>query len=283
MKKYLLNLASQICWTAHSLSPLSRSSRSIRQSPKKKNWACKILGVFSLGLTLACNAAFAGGGGGFAGATEFTQIANNLELGSSYIQQLTAYSMQIQQYNSQLQNMMLNPASINPQNVNNLIQRTGQIMGATNSIGASQATVTQNFANTYQSPQAASFAAQYQNINQTTTSTLGAALASAGSHRDAQASDAQNLQTLYDASQNSQGELAALQTLSQIVNHLDQQIMKMIDLISTQNIASSTYMASQQSATQAVNAALGTPDTTPVPSMSGTMNYPGTNSALGLH
>jgi len=66
-----------------------------------------------------------------------------------------------------------------------------------------------------------------------------------GMHRDAFASDTAALTALFNKTQTSQGTVAAVQTLSEINVAQVQQIQMLNDLISTQNLASSIYMASQ--------------------------------------
>lgn len=197
------------------------------------------------------NSALAGGGGGFVGATEFTQIANNVQLGNQYAQQVQQFTTQLQQYQAQLRNLALNPASLLPGDIPNLIAGMGSIMTAGNAIGNSMAQIDHNFSNIYKSPQATNYADQFNGWTGTTQDTLGAAMKVAGAHRDAHATDTQNLTALYNKAQQSQGTVSAIQTLSEINTSQIQHLMNLEDLISSQNLASSAWMAQQTAKDQA--------------------------------
>lgn len=196
-------------------------------------------------------AAVAGSVGGFGGGTEVTQILNNIQLVQQYEQQLVSFAKQGQQFAAQLQNLQKNPASIMNGDVLNLIQGIGRIMSAEQSMGGSLAQIDRKFAATFNSPTAASLATQYSGWTNTSKATLQGAMQAAGMHRDAYASNTDALRALYDESQASDGNLAAIQTLSKINAKQVESTMALGDLMATQNIASSTYMAEQTSRAQA--------------------------------
>lgn len=210
----------------------------------------------------------AGGGGGFAGATELTQIRNNAELALQYAQQLTAYSTQLNQYQAQLQNLARNPSSQMGTDVNRMINGIGGIMTAGNSIGGTMASIDQKFGQTFNSPTALKFSDRFKQLTSTSTDTLGASMRAAGLHRDAYATDATALQALYDRSQSSDGTVAAVQQLSAINTMQIQQTQGLKDLIATQNVASSTWMAAQEAKSKQLNIDqdnLAKPYTDPIP------------------
>jgi len=190
-------------------------------------------------------------GGAVAGATEFTQIANNIQLVMQYEKQIQQYLTQAQQYATQLQNLQKNPLSIMGSDVTNMVKGIGQIMSAGQAIGGSLAQIDKKFASTFNSSSAASFSTKFLNWTDASKGTLQGAMQAAGMHRDAYSSNVDALRALYDESQSRDGNLAAIQTLSKINAKQVESIMALGDLMATQNIASNTYMAEQTSKGQA--------------------------------
>lgn len=208
--------------------------------------------IFS-GLLLAAvsSQAMAGGGGLTGGATEYTQMLNNVQLADSYMKQVMQYSTQLQQYQSQLTNMQLNPASVRPGDTQRLISGIGGVMQGGQAIGGTMARIDGNFARTYSSPLAGTYSQNFQTWTTSSQDTLGASMRAAGMHRDAYASDTAALNALYKKTQSSQGTVAAIQTLSEINVSQIEHTQKLEDLIATQNIASSNWMAAQDAKGQA--------------------------------
>jgi len=183
-------------------------------------------------------------------ATESTQIMNKIQLVASYAKQAAAYSTQLQQYQAQLQNMMLNPSAIMPDDLNKLTKGIGEIMSAGNSIGNTYAEVDANFSKTYNSPLAGDFADRFRSWTTNSQDTLGSAMRAAGLQRDSYTSDTAALNALWNKSQSSQGTVAAIQTLSEINVEQIQHTRKLEQLLSSQNLATSTFMASQNAKAQ---------------------------------
>src|SRR5450830_679253 len=199
-----------------------------------------------LTLAVICDSAFAGGAA-TGGATEWTQILNNVQLLDQYSKQVEQYATQGLQYQSELQNLALNPTCIMGSVASILLHGIGGIMDSGQSIGSTMARIDGNFSQKFSSPLAGTFSQNFKTWTTTSTDTLGAAMRSAGMHRDAFASDTAALTALFNKTQSSQGTVAAVQTLSEINVAQVQQMQKLNDLISTQNIATSTFMASQNS------------------------------------
>ena len=200
-----------------------------------------------LALATICVPAFAGA---VVGATEITQIMNNIELANQYAQQVEQYATQLQQFQAQLQDLKLNPTSIMSSDVQKLVHGIGGVMGAGQSIGGTLAQIDANFSKTFKSPLAGTFSENFKTWTTSSQDTLGAAMKSAGLIRDAFASDTAALAALYNKTQSSQGTVAAVQTLSEINVMQVQQMQKLQDLVATQNVASSAYMAAQNSKEQ---------------------------------
>lgn len=182
-----------------------------------------------------------------------TDIASILRQVMAYAQQLQQYTRQGLQLEAELKNLMSNPASLLGSDVGNVINGVGGIMSATNSIGSNFASIDRNFANTFKSPQAGTLASNFTRWHQTNTSTLEGALKAAGLHRDSYATDADALTAMFNKSQAADGNLKALQSLAEINSMQVQQTQKLQDLVATQNIAASTYMAAQTAKSEAQN------------------------------
>lgn len=195
--------------------------------------------------------ALAGSVAGFGGSTEVTQIANNIQLVISYEQQVQQFVRQGLQYDAQLKNLMRNPGSIMGSDAVNLIRGIGGIMSASQAMGGNLATIDRKFATTFGNSAAQTFSENFSKWNQASKDTLQGSMRAAGMHRDQYASDADALQALYNQSQATNGTLDSLQTLSQINIRQVQQTQALGDLMATQNIASSTYMATQTAKAQA--------------------------------
>lgn len=191
------------------------------------------------------------GGGWTGGSTEFTQIANQVQLGLSYAKQVAEYIRQGEQLQIELTNMTRNPASLLGPEIGNLINDVGRLMSAGNSIGSNLAQIDKNFSTNFKSSEAKTLAANFTQWHHTSTDTLEGALKAAGLHRENYVSESSAVQALYNQSQGTVGNLDALQTLSKINIEQVQQMRKLGDLISTQNLATSTYMASEEAKSQA--------------------------------
>jgi len=205
---------------------------------------------FFLAVLLA-TASPAGATGVVAGATEWTQILNNIQLVQQYEQQVQQYVKQGQQYQAQLKNMETNAGSgLNP-NLTGLVNNIGGIMQAGQAIGGTMAKIDGNFATKFQNPMAGTFSQNFKTWTTTSQDTLGASMRAAGLHRDAYQTDTSALQALVQRTKSSQGDVAAIQTLSEINAMQVQQTQKLGDLLATQNVASNAYMAAQNSKDQA--------------------------------
>lgn len=190
---------------------------------------------------------FAGSVAGTGGATEITQMENFVKLAASYVQQVESYVRQGLQYEAQLQNLIKNPVSIMGPDVARLVNGISNIMDVGQSIGGTVARIDRRFGEVYKNPKALSFSKNFQAWTDVSKDSLQASMKAAGLVRDAYSTNKAALEALYNESQNSDGNIRALQTLSKINTEQIQQTMALSDLIATQNIATSTYLASQTS------------------------------------
>lgn len=221
----------------------------IRPPDLAVNPQLKLFGVVAV-LGLTCGTALAGSVAGFGGGTEITQIMNNVQLVNQYQKQIQQFVTQGQQFEAQLRNMEKNPSSVMAGDASALINSIGRTMTAGQSMGGSLAQIDKNFAAKFGNPTAASYSENFSSWTNTSKDTLQASMRSAGMRRDQYGSDAAALSALYDESQATGGTVAAVQTLSKINLKQIEQMQGLGDLMATQNIASSTYMAAQASKDQ---------------------------------
>lgn len=193
------------------------------------------------------------GGGMTGGATEVTQIANNLQLVIAYAKQVAQHVTQLSQLQAELTNLIKNPFSLLGPEIGNMINDVGKIMSIGKSIGANLAQIDKNFGTMFKDTNALSLSASFTSWHKTSIDTLEGALKSAGLHMDKYASDTAKIQALYSDSQKTGGNLEALQTLSKINIEQIQQTQRLGNLIATQNLAASTALAQQSSRDEKVN------------------------------
>ena len=183
-------------------------------------------------------------------ASEFTQVMNNVELVMQYAKQVQQYQTQLQQYQAQLKNLEQNPGGVMKDELNGLVDNVGNVMSAQNSIGGNMGKIDSDIQKKYGNQVMGSFADKFKMWTDTSRDTLGGAMRAAGLHRGSYSSDAEALKALFNQSQSSAGSVAAIQQLSAITTMQVQQSQKLGDLLATQNIASSNWMAAQTSKAQ---------------------------------
>ena len=184
-------------------------------------------------------------GGAVAGATELTQMENKLQLVMAYAKQVDQYANQLLQYKTMLDNLIKNPLSLLGPEIGQMISQVGQIMSAGKAIGSNLSQIAKNYGETFKRAEALSIAENFKNWHETSLDTLEGSLKAAGLHLQKYESETAKLQALYSESQNTGGNLQALQTLSKITVEQIQQTQKLGSLIASQNIAASTFMAEQ--------------------------------------
>lgn len=200
---------------------------------------------FALSILLSSAKVLAGGGGAAAGATEITQIRNNVELAAQFAQQLVAYENQLQQYQTMVTNLAAHPLGNILPDLQVLAVNSARVISASSNIGSSMARVDQNFSTQFQSPLAGTFADKFKAWTTNSNNTLKAAMLNAGLQRENFSSDSAALQALVTKNQQSTGNLNAIQTLGEINTAGIQENMKLRDLISQQQIAVNTALATK--------------------------------------
>lgn len=231
------------------------ASKWMPQSLQRKNAGLirrlvPFLGIL-LTLLLGSNATLAGSVAGTGGSTEITQILNNVQLAESYAQQVQQYQNQLMQYETMVRNLASNPAGVIAPDLSRMASNASRVTAMGQDISSSMARVDSNFANTFKSPVAASYATKFSLWTDTSNNALKSSMLNAGLQREQFKDDASALQGLTSSVASSQGNLAALQALGSLNAAQVQESMKLRDLISQQQVAQNTYLAAQSSKDQA--------------------------------
>ena len=191
------------------------------------------------------------GGGATGGATEVTQIVNMTQLVASYGQQVMDYENQLMQYATMIQNLKANPLGVLAPDLAKATQDAARLWSMGTNIASSMADVDRRFAEAFKSPVAMNFADKFSNWNNTSSDALRSAMLNAGLQRENFVSDQAALQQLVARVQASEGTVAGLQALGSLNAAQIQESMKLRDLISQQQVAQNTYLASQNAKDQA--------------------------------
>lgn len=192
----------------------------------------------------------AGSAGGVGGATEVTQIMNNVQLAESYAQQAMQYQNDLMRYQTMIKNLAEHPLGNLAPQIGALVSNHARVMAGSKDIGSSMTRVDQDFAAQFQNNTAASYADRFRGWTTHSNDALKASMLNAGLQRESFQSDEDALAALVSKNQASDGNLGALKTLGEINAAQLQESMKLRDLISQQQIAQGTYLAAQNTKEQ---------------------------------
>jgi type IV secretion system protein TrbJ len=192
---------------------------------------------------------------GFGGSTEFTQIANNVQLASIQLKNIQQVANQIAQINNQITqimnqvrmytNMIQNTANLPSHIWGNVVTELNALRSTINQ-GRSLAynltnidTVVSNrfkdYATFKGSPlDRAGFDAAYSDWSKTNSDTIGAALKTAGMQESQFASEEATLNALQGQAMSADGQHKALQVANQIAVQQVQQMQKLRQLVMSQ-------------------------------------------------
>lgn len=199
----------------------------------------------------------AGSVGGFGGATELTQMANNVELANSYIKQAEAFALQFEQYQNMLQNTLNIPNQVWGMVMNDL-SGIANLVKQGQALAYSSQNIGQQFVNTFkgfQFPSGFDFKTDYKKWSQTTLDSLKGALESANLQAQQFATEEGILSQLRSMSTSATGQMQAIQVGSQIAEQQVQQLQKLRQLMMLQLQSQNTYMAAQQQKQDTIQAA----------------------------
>lgn len=232
----------------------------------------KILNSLIISVTLSSQ--LLAGGGGFAGATEITQILNNVQLGGIYGQEASQYATQIREYATQLQqyetqinqlanqtqsyNMMLSNIGTLPQgqwqNFVNGVMQLKQAMEYETAISYASSNYDTKFKNQYPGynkyldsaqDKRYDFGNEYKKIADSNRDTVNASLKSLNLQQSDLESDESIMQELNQASLSAEGQKSAIQATNAIALHQTQQLKKLQTTLMTQANLQAQYMASE--------------------------------------
>lgn len=223
---------------------------------KKREFTKSIVALSLCNLFLA-PLARAGSVGGFGGSTELTQLANNVELANSYIQQAQAYATQLQQYQNMIQNTLNIPHQIWG-SVMNELSGVADLVKQGKALAYSSQNIGAQFSNTFkgfQFPSGFNYQTSYKDWSQTTMDSLKGALEAANLQSQQFATEEGVLTQLRSMSNNATGQMQAIQVGSQIAEQQVQQLQKLRQLMMLQLQSQNTYMAAQQQKSDAIQAA----------------------------
>lgn len=190
----------------------------------------------------------AGSVAGFGGATEITQLANNVELVGLHLQQVQSYATQLQQYRNMIQNTLNIPAQVwgaiqaDLMSVANIVKQGQALAYSAQNIG----TQFQNTFKGFSYPQGFNFKTEYRNWSRATLDGIKGAFEAAKMQADQFATEEGVLTALRAMSQSAQGQMQALQVGAQIAEQQVQQLQKLRQLMMVQMQAQNSYLAAQE-------------------------------------
>lgn len=216
----------------------------------------KLLAAF---FSLSSAVAFAGAMTG--GATEVTQIANNLQLMMSYAEQAQQTVHQMNMYQAMLKNLMKNGPSatldqqayqlFRDQNMVGAFKQLRQVVIGGQKIAYSQATFDSQFKTLHPGygnyGDGANYSTAYRNWSDTTHDSVENSLNMVNAQADSFDSEEAMVSELNSRSQSAEGQLQALQAGNSIGVSMIGQMQKLRQLQMAQMQAQGSYMAGQQS------------------------------------
>lgn len=215
----------------------------------KKRYAQQL--VVAIAVTWGASA-LAGSVAGTGGGTEVTQLMNNIELVTQNAKIVEGYVRQGLQYDTQLRNLIKNPASMFGPEAGALMRSVGALMDSGQAIGSSMYEVDRRLGQRYTNTQAMSFADRFRSWTNGSKGNLEASMRAAGMRRDQYKSDAAALDALYAKAQNDQGAAAAAQTAAEINIQNVRQMQALGDMLAEQHAVTAEYRLAALDKEQAV-------------------------------
>ncbi len=209
---------------------------------------------------------YAGGGGVTGGATEVTQILNNIELGAIHTEEVTQVTKLVDQINNQVTminnqinmytDMLMNSGALSAFNWGQAMADIGQLVSVVQkgqAIAYSMSNIDQTFKNRFKgygdfvkgTYGTANFLTDYKSWNQTQQDGILGALMSANLQASQFATEDTTLKSLEAMSQTSQGRMQALQVGNQISMQAVRQTQKLRELVMSQMQMQGNYLAAE--------------------------------------
>lgn len=194
----------------------------------------------------------AGGGGFFFGATEWTQIANNIQLAGLQYKELVQIYYQLRQ----LSNMTINGWRVPYQtwgNTQTQLMQLARIVREGQALAYSAANIDREFRNKFKNYDdylnthmgITDFSDKYEQWGRTNLDTIKASLKAANLQNAQFASEEQTLSVLQRQSETAQGRMQAIQAGNQIAAQQVRQTQKLRSLMMSQMQMQAAYMASE--------------------------------------
>jgi len=206
----------------------------------------RIFTSFITASALVLSTANAGSVGGFGGATEFTQIANNSQLAAQYGKQLQQYATQIQQYQTAVQQFtnQVQSYKLMLQNIGQLpqtqwnqftssVNKMRQIMDNTAGMTYTAANYDQMFKKLYPKYDTLLASGQvdptsvYKSLSNQTNATVNDSLKRLNLTQADLENDVTTMRELQNVSQSAQGQLGAIQAANEIALHQTNTLKKL--------------------------------------------------------
>lgn len=206
-----------------------------------KNIAATLFATFTI-----CSTVFAGGGG-FTGATEWTQLLNNgqlIKIFDNSVDQLTGIRDTLK--NAENNTLLLKGDSYYWSNIEQNLIQLASIVQRNQSIAYSSQNAADLFAQKYPGWSADTTKANYKDWSQNTLDMIRGSLAAANLQSSQFADESSTLGALRTLSKSPQGRLQAIQVGNQIAVEQVAQTQKLRQLVMSQMQAQSAYMASQE-------------------------------------
>jgi P-type conjugative transfer protein TrbJ len=188
--------------------------------------------------------AFAGGGGGFSGATEVTQMMNNAELAIQTAQDAQALATQINQLNE----MLKHGISVNSvwSDANSLLTRLRSSVQQGQAISYASTNVANDFTARYPGYRApTNYTQQYQQWSDGTLDSIKGSMLAANLQADDLATEDGFHQQLQTLSASASGRMQAIQAGNMIAMENVKQQQKLRSLVMAQMQSQNNYMAAQ--------------------------------------
>ncbi len=205
---------------------------------------------FAVLAAFAAGVAHAGGGPAAGGATEFTQMMNNVELASQTAQQINMVRNQLEGLAMAAKNLTASPQQIWAQGQSDLTKLINLVSQGQSLIYTAQ-NVDQSFKQKFpgygNTPSGQTYGTAYKNWSESSRQGISNALQTAGLQAQLFSTELGAIQQIQSISAGSPGALQAIQAGSMIAAQQVDQLQKLRQLQMAQMEAQNTYMAAQQS------------------------------------
>jgi type IV secretion system protein TrbJ len=211
------------------------------------------LGLFILVFVFTSNLAHSSGV--LVGATEITQLLNNIELVHQTLKQAEQLSAELQMLNNMVQNIKNIPNQI-WSTITQDLQAVMRVVQQGQALAFSASNISEEFTRKFPGfVQPTNYIASYKSWSDTTRDSIRGALAAANLQSQQFATEESALSQLRSMSQSAEGRMQALQVGTQVAVEQVAQLQKLRALVMSQMQAQDTYMASQQQQKDSVKAA----------------------------